>query len=977
MTQLNSFGAAATLTSGSAVYRIFRLDALEKRGISQAARLPFSIRILLENLLRLEDGRKVSAADIEAVATGNAGAKEISFMPARVLLQDFTGVPCAVDLASMRDALQAMGADARRANPLLAADLVIDHSVQVDNYARPDALELNSLIEYQRNRERYSFLRWAQTAFRNFRVVPPATGIVHQVNLEHLAPVVYRDGGQAYPDTVVGTDSHTTMINGLGVVGWGVGGIEAEAVMLGQPLYMLLPEVIGFALTGQLQPGVTATDLVLTVTQILRNVGVVDKFVEFFGPGVSRMSLADRATIANMAPEYGATIGFFPVDDETLRYLSATGRSKDEVALVERYYKEQGMFRTDATPPATFTKTVSLDLSSVEPSLAGPKRPQDRVALSAMKKTWQTALRAPVTERGFGLDDAALSKKVNYKPEASARDSHKPEAQAKESSATTNGRGATEITHGAVVIAAITSCTNTSNPSVMLAAGLLAKKAIERGLTVPPYVKTSLAPGSRVVTDYLDKSGLTQSLNQLGFQTVGYGCTTCIGNSGPLPDPVAAAVNEGNLVASAVISGNRNFEGRVNPLVKANFLASPPLVVAYAIAGTTDIDLSSEPIGQGKNGPVYLKDIWPTREEVQQAVSQSVLPQMFVSRYAGAFDSNPMWNQIKVAEGDLYQWDEKSTYIQEPPFLAELTVDIQPIQPIRGARVLAMVGDSVTTDHISPAGNIAKNSPAGKYLMEHGVQPLDFNSYGSRRGNDRVMLRGTFANIRIRNFLAPGTEGGVTKFLGAPPAAVGQVSNLSKEGQVENLSHVATQGSTVSNHSGVSAGAEMASEGGGSDPAAGLPARIDVGEIVPIYDAAMDYKALRVPTIILAGAEYGTGSSRDWAAKGTMLLGVRAVIATSFERIHRSNLVNMGVLPLQFPEGQTWKTLGLTGEETYEILGLDDTLAPRSTVTIRAARRDGSVKEFPAHVRIDTPVELDYYKNGGILQTVVRKLLAS
>jgi aconitate hydratase A / 2-methylisocitrate dehydratase len=944
------------------------LERLDSLGFGPVGRLPVSIRVLLEAVLRNCDDYEVTPDDVKALAGWNAAAPakvEIPFKPARVVLQDFTGVPCVVDLAAMRSAMKRLGGDPKKINPLIPVDLVIDHSVQVDYFGKPDALDLNVQLEFQRNRERYEFLRWGQKALANFRAVPPNVGIVHQVNLEYLAKGVFirqdQAGPVAVPDSLVGTDSHTTMINGLGVVGWGVGGIEAEAVMLGQPLYMLLPEVIGFELTGELQPGVTATDLVLTVTQILRKVGVVDKFVEFYGKGVSRMSLADRATIANMAPEYGATMGFFPVDDETLRYLAATGRTKDEVVLVERYYKEQGMFRTDATPPASFTKTVSLDLSTVEPSLAGPKRPQDRVALSAMKQTWKTALRAPVAERGFGLDDAAIAKKavVKYQPEASAR-----------------GNGSAEITHGAVVIAAITSCTNTSNPSVMLAAGLLAKKAVERGLKVPPYVKTSLAPGSRVVSDYLDKAGLTQTLNQLGFQTVGYGCTTCIGNSGPLPDPVAHAVTEGNLVASAVISGNRNFEGRVNPLVKANFLASPPLVVAYAIAGTTDIDLTSEPIGQGKSGPVYLKDIWPTREEVQQAVTSSVLPQMFVSRYAGAMESNPMWNQIKVAEGDLYQWDEQSTYIQEPPFLSELTVDMQPIQPIRGARCLAVLGDSVTTDHISPAGNIAKNSPAGKYLMEHGVQPADFNSYGSRRGNDRVMLRGTFANIRIRNFLAPGTEGGVTKFLGAPPA-VGQLSNLSKTGQVENLSHVATQGSTVANHSGVNAGAEMASEGGGSDPSAALPAQFDVGQIVPIYDAAMDYQALHVPTIILAGAEYGTGSSRDWAAKGTMLLGVRAVIATSFERIHRSNLVNMGVLPLQFPEGQTWKTIGLTGEEVFEIVGLDDSLKPRSTVTVRASAADGRTREFPAHVRIDTPVELDYYKNGGILQTVVRKLLAS
>ncbi|MCE9524438.1 MAG: aconitate hydratase AcnA, partial [Planctomycetales bacterium] len=699
------------------------------------------------------------------------------------------------------------------------------------------------------------------------------------------------------PDSLVGTDSHTTMNNGLGVVGWGVGGIEAEAVMLGQSLYMLLPEVIGFELTGELKAGVTATDLVLTVTQILRKVGVVDKFVEFFGTGVSRMSLADRATIANMAPEYGATMGFFPIDAETLNYLRRTGRTKQEVDLVERYNKEQGLFRTDASPVLSYTKTVTLDLGSVEPSLAGPKRPQDRVSLSAMKKTWHTALKAPIAERGFGLDDAALARKGTVKE---------------------NGNG-TAITHGAVVIAAITSCTNTSNPSVMLAAGLVAKKAVEKGLTVPHYVKTSLAPGSRVVSDYLDKAGLTTALQAIGFHTVGYGCTTCIGNSGPLPEAVAAAVTEGDLVAAAVLSGNRNFEGRVNPHVKANYLASPPLVVAYALAGTTDIDLTTEPLGQGKDGPVYLRDIWPSHSEIQQTLSQSVLPEMFVNRYSGVFDSNEMWNIIKVAEGDLYQWDEASTYIQEPPFLSDLTVATKPMQPIQGARVLAMFGDSVTTDHISPAGNISKNSPAGRFLMEHGVESADFNSYGSRRGNDRVMVRGTFANIRIRNFLAPGTEGGVTRCF------IGQAANAPS--------------------------------------------------VMPIYDAAMAYKQAGVPTIILAGTEYGTGSSRDWAAKGTLLLGVRAVIAASFERIHRSNLVNMGVLPLEFPAGQNWKTLGLTGEEIYEIVGLDDSLQPRSTITVTATAADMSVKSFQANVRIDTPVELDYYKNGGILQTVVRKLL--
>ncbi|MDX1944268.1 MAG: aconitate hydratase AcnA [Pirellulaceae bacterium] len=905
-TVFDPFHARDTFSTGSGTVGIYRLDRLEKAGLGAISKLPFSIRVLLEAVLRNCDGYEVTEDDVKALAAWNAPAPakiEIPFKPARVVLQDFTGVPCVVDLAAMRSAMKRLGGNPKKINPLIPVDLVIDHSVQVDFFGTSHSLEDNVKLEFERNRERYEFLRWGQKSLANFRAVPPNVGIVHQVNLEYLAKAVFlrsdKLGPVALPDSLVGTDSHTTMINGLGVVGWGVGGIEAEAVMLGQSLYMLMPECIGFELTGELKPGVTATDLVLTVTQILRKVGVVDKFVEFFGPGAGRLSLADRATISNMAPEYGATIGFFPVDDETLNYLRATGRTKDEVALVERYCKEQGLFRTDADKPLVYTKTVSLDLSTVEPSLAGPKRPQDRVSLAAMKQTWEKALKAPVAERGFGLDDAALAKTGTVKD---------------------NGHSA-QITHGAVVIAAITSCTNTSNPSVMLAAGLLAQKAVGKGLSVPAYVKTSLAPGSRVVSDYLDKAGLTAPLAELGFHTVGYGCTTCIGNSGPLPEPVAAAVNEGNLVASAVISGNRNFEGRVNPLVKANYLASPPLVVAYAIAGTTDIDLTSEPIGTGTGGAkVYLKDIWPTNEEVRRALQTAVLPQMFESRYAGVFSANETWNAIKVAEGDLFQWDEASTYIQEPPFLADMTVAVGTIQPLAGARVLAVLGDSVTTDHISPAGNISKNSPAGKFLLDHGVPVADFNSYGSRRGNDRVMVRGTFANIRIRNFLAPGTEGGVTRVL--------------------------------------------------------LPGA-NTAEVVPIYDAAMKYKAAGVPTIILAGAEYGTGSSRDWAAKGTMLLGVRAVIATSFERIHRSNLVNMGVLPLQFPEGQTWKTLGLSGEETYEILGLDAGLQPRSKVTVKATAVDGSVKTFDANVRIDTPVELDYYKNGGILQTVVRKLLTS
>jgi aconitate hydratase len=978
------FHARDSFDTGSGKAGIYRLSKLESAGLGAISKLPFSIRVLLEAVLRNCDGYLVTEADVKALASWNAVSPakvEIPFLPARVVLQDFTGVPCVVDLAAMRSAMKRLGGDPKKINPLIPVDLVIDHSVQVDSFGTPQSLEENVKLEFARNRERYEFLRWGQKALANFRAVPPNVGIVHQVNLEYLAKGVFlradKLGPVALPDTLVGTDSHTTMINGLGVVGWGVGGIEAEAVMLGQPLYMLLPECIGFELTGELQPGVTATDLVLTVTQILRKVGVVDKFVEFYGPCAGRLSLADRATISNMAPEYGATIGFFPVDNETLAYLRATGRTQDEVALVERYTKEQGLFRTDADKPLVYTKTVSLDLSTVEPSLAGPKRPQDRVRLAAMKETWRKALQAPVAERGFGLDDAAVTKKAAVK---------------------NNGKSA-EIGHGAVVIAAITSCTNTSNPSVMLAAGLLAKKAVEKGLKVPPYVKTSLAPGSRVVSDYLDKAQLTEPLARLGFYTVGYGCTTCIGNSGPLPESVANAVNEGNLVASAVISGNRNFEGRVNPLVKANYLASPPLVVAYAIAGTTDIDLVKEPIGTGTGGQqVFLKDIWPTNEEVRKAMQLSVLPQMFAARYAGVFSANETWNAIQVAEGDLFQWDAGSTYIQEPPFLADLTTEVQPIQPITGARCLAVLGDSVTTDHISPAGNISKTSPAGKYLIDHGVSPADFNSYGSRRGNDRVMVRGTFANIRIRNFLAPGTEGGVTRYLG-PPLMGRSVSpveaHLRAARQVEasasalnaSAEHVGETNSSTQTSTAVPlATARMSGEGGGSLPPPGdvsVPVApkarpsedADIGKVVSIYDAAMKYKHAEVPTIILAGAEYGTGSSRDWAAKGTMLLGARAVIATSFERIHRSNLVNMGVLPLQFLEGQTWKSLGLSGEETYEILGLDDRLQPRSKVSVRATAPDGSTKTFEAHVRIDTPVEMDYYRNGGILQTVVRKLL--
>ncbi|MCA9142747.1 MAG: aconitate hydratase AcnA [Planctomycetaceae bacterium] len=896
------FGIRDTFETASGPIGIYRIQRLEDQGLGKISQLPYSIRVLLEAVVRNCDGFVVTEDDVRNLAGWNAAAPaklEIPFKPARVVLQDFTGVPAVVDLAAMRSAMKRLGGDPTKINPLIPVDLVIDHSVQVDNFGDINSLTRNVEIEFDRNRERYEFLRWGQKAFDNFRVVPPNVGIVHQVNLEFLAKGAFvrdeGDGPVARPDSLVGTDSHTTMINGLGVVGWGVGGIEAEAVMLGQPLYMLMPEVVGFELTGKLPAGATATDMVLTVTEVLRKEGVVGKFVEFFGDGVSHMKLADRATIANMAPEYGATMGFFPVDDESLNYMRRTGRTEAEVELVERYSKELGIFRTDDAPVPTYTKTLKLDLGKVEPCLAGPKRPQDRVALSSMKKSFEKSLRAPVAERGFALDDAALSRTGTVK----------------------NNGDTSEISHGAVVIAAITSCTNTSNPSVMLAAGLVAKKAAAKGLRVASHVKTSLAPGSRVVTDYLDKAGLTESLQQLGFHTVGYGCTTCIGNSGPLPDPVAKAVTSGDLVASAVLSGNRNFEGRVNPLVKANYLASPPLVVAYALAGTTDIDLTSEPIGKAKDGSdVMLKDIWPTHKEIEDAMEQAVQPEMFTNRYSAAFESNETWNKIATSEGDLYAWDEASTYIQEPPFLAELTAEVGDIAPIKGARALALLGDSVTTDHISPAGSIAKNSPAGSYLVEHGVEPHDFNSYGSRRGNDRVMVRGTLANIRIRNQLAPGTEGGVTRHL-------------------------------------------------------------PDGEAMTIYDAGMKYKDEGVPLILIAGAEYGTGSSRDWAAKGTYMLGVRAVIAASYERIHRSNLVGMGVLPLEFPEGQTWQSIGLTGEETFDIEGLGDTLQPRGTVTVKATDAAGNTKSFQARVRIDTPVELDYYRNGGILQTVLRNLLKS
>ncbi|HET6845586.1 MAG TPA: aconitate hydratase AcnA, partial [Anaerolineales bacterium] len=857
------FSALDVLRVGEESYRYYRLDALEKAGLTVLSRLPFSIRIVLEAALRQCNEREITADDVRRIAAWKARGDRpgIPFLPARVIMQDFTGVPAVVDLAAMRSAVSRLGGDPRRINPLVPVDLVIDHSVQVDFFATPDALRRNAEIEFQRNRERYEFLKWGQKAFNNFRVVPPMTGIVHQVNLEYLAQVVLarptefesdRTEFLAFPDTLVGTDSHTTMINGLGVVGWGVGGIEAEAVMLGQPMDMLLPDVVGFKLRGRLREGVTATDLVLTVTQMLRKHGVVDKFVEFFGPGLDSMSLPDRATIGNMAPEYGATIGYFPIDSETLRYLRMTGRPADVVERVEAYARAQQLFRAGGTPDPEFTDTLELDLDSVVPSLAGPKRPQDRVALSEMKETFTHLLTAPVKDRGFALDPAAVT------------------ATGK---AGTNG-GSVQIGHGAVVIAAITSCTNTSNPSVMLAAGLIARKAVEKGLTVKPYVKTSLAPGSRVVTDYLKEAGLIEPLSKLGFNIVAYGCTTCIGNSGPLPGEVAKAVTSGDLVAAAVLSGNRNFEGRINPLVRASFLASPPLVVAFALAGRVDIDLDREPLGTGSDGqPVFLKDLWPSQAEIAEAMTRSVQSGMFTEKYAEVFEGSDMWKAIEVAEGGLYQWDEKSTYIHHPPYFQDLTREVPPLRPIQGARVLALFGDSINTDNISPAGSIATESPAGKFLQASGVAPRDFNSYGSRRGNDLVMVRGTFANIRLKNLLVAPREGFWTRHF--PD------------------------------------GTEMA-----------------------LFDAAMQYVDEDVPSIIIAGKEYGSGSSRDWAAKGPKLQGVRAVLAESFERIHRSNLVGMGILPLAFQTGQNAESLGLKGDEAYDFIGLASGLKPRMEITV-------------------------------------------
>jgi aconitate hydratase len=892
------FGARARFDSGSGTAAYYRLHKLEEDGLGTVSRLPFSIKILLEALLRECGGYVVTQSDVADLAAWNARSPklvELPFKPARVIMQDFSGVPAVVDLAALRSAMARMGGDPHKINPIVPVDLVIDHSVQVDIAGSLISIVRNAEIEFERNHERYEFLRWGQQAFANFRVVPPASGIVHQVNLEYIARGVRTrpedDGLVAFPDSVVGTDSHTTMINGLGIVGWGVGGIEAEAVMLGQPITMLTPEVVGFRLVGRLREGVTATDLTLTIVQTLRRKGVVGKFVEFYGPGLSAMSLPDRATIANMAPEYGATMGFFPVDAESLHYLQLTGRPPELITLVERYTKEQGLFRTDDTPAPDFTDTLELDLGDVESSLAGPKRPQDRVPLARVKQAFREALQAPVEQRGYALPAEALDRKV-------------PVA--------VNGTG--EIGHGAVVIAAITSCTNTSNPSVMLAAGLLAKKAVEHSLKVKPYVKTSLAPGSKVVTDYLDKAGLTPYLEQLGFYTVGYGCTTCIGNSGPLSDPVVQAITAGDLVVSGVLSGNRNFEGRIHPYVKANYLASPPLVVAYALAGTIDIDLTREPLGAGQDGqPVYLKDIWPGHAEVAAVLEQAITPEAFGKAYQGIEHSNERWNAIPVSGGALYQWNPASTYIQEPPFFLDMALEPEPVRPIEGARALAKLGDSVTTDHISPAGSIAKSSPAGRYLMSLGVEPKDFNTYGSRRGDDQVLTRGTFANIRLKNQLAPGTEGGWTSYL-------------------------------------------------------------PTGEVMTIYDAAQKYKADGTPLVVLAGKEYGTGSSRDWAAKGALLLGVKAVLAESYERIHRSNLVGMGVLPLQFEEGESAATLGLTGHETYTI-HVDDRLQPRQDVRVDVTDTQGNVRTITLTCRADTPIEVDYYRNSGILQTVLRSFL--
>ncbi|CAM4475413.1 aconitate hydratase AcnA [Paenibacillus tarimensis] len=900
MAKQDHYSVRSNLQVEGKQYAYYRLDGLEEQGLGPISKLPFSIKVLLEAAIRQFDGRAITADHVKQL-TGWANGredKEIPFIPARIVLQDFTGVPVVVDLAAMRDTVKKAGGDPKKINPLVPVDLVIDHSVMVDAFGTPDALEYNERIEFERNGERYRFLRWAQTAFDNFRAVPPATGIVHQVNLEYLASVAATktidDETVVFPDSLVGTDSHTTMINGLGVVGWGVGGIEAEAGMLGQPLYFVTPEVIGFKLTGRLAEGSTATDLALTVTEILRKKGVVGKFVEFFGPGLSNISLPDRATVANMAPEYGATVGFFPVDAITLDFMRQTGRSEEQIELVEAYYKAQNMFRTDETPDPVFTDVIELDLSTIVPSLAGPKRPQDRIELTNMKEAFNNIIRTPIEKGGYGLSDDKIEEVVEVKHP--------------------NGK-TSKMGTGAVVIAAITSCTNTSNPTVMLGAGLVAKKAVERGLVKPEYVKSSLTPGSLVVTDYLLKAGLLEPLEKLGFHVAGYGCATCIGNSGPLPDEVSQAIADNDMTVAAVLSGNRNFEGRVHAQVKANYLASPPLVVAYALAGTVNIDLANDPIGHDPSGqPVYLKDIWPTNAEIAEATQASLTPDMFRAKYEHVFTQNERWNTIPVPEGESYEWDKKSTYIANPPFFENVTDGVADIEDIKGAKAMALLGDSVTTDHISPAGNIKPDSPAGEYLLAHGVEKKDFNSYGSRRGHHEVMMRGTFANIRIRNQVAPGTEGGVTKYL-------------------------------------------------------------PTGEVMSIYDASMKYQADGTNLVVIAGKEYGTGSSRDWAAKGTFLLGVKAVIAESFERIHRSNLVGMGVLPLQFQEGQGWSTLGINGTETFDIIGLSNQVQPGEKVTVKATREDGTTFEFTVTVRLDSMVDVDYYRNGGILQTVLRQMI--
>jgi aconitate hydratase len=885
----DSLNTRRSLSVGGKTYDYYSLEAASET-IGDVSRLPFSLKVLLENLLRFEDGRTVKVEDIKALAAWLADRrsdKEIAYRPARVLMQDFTGVPAVVDLAAMRAAMTKLGGDPNKINPLSPVDLVIDHSVMVDSFGGPGAFQKNVDLEFERNGERYAFLRWGQTAFDNFRVVPPGTGICHQVNLENLAQVVWTkdEGGTtfAYPDTLVGTDSHTTMVNGLSVLGWGVGGIEAEAAMLGQPVSMLIPEVVGMKLTGRLSEGTTATDLVLTVTQILRAKGVVGKFVEFFGAGLDHLSLADQATIANMAPEYGATCGFFPIDAETIRYLKFTGRDADRIALVEAYAKAQGMWRDSSTPDPVFTETLELDLGSVEPSLAGPKRPQDRVALSALGAEATKIVQAAV---GNDISGGVAIEGKDY-----------------------------SLNHGDVMIAAITSCTNTSNPSVLIAAGLVAKKAREKGLSVKPWVKTSLAPGSQVVTDYLEAAGLQSELDALGFDLVGYGCTTCIGNSGPLADELVNAIDEGDLQVAAVLSGNRNFEGRVSPQTRLNYLASPPLVVAYALAGNVTVDLLKDPLGIGSDGePVFLKDVWPTSQEINELMASSLTPEMFRARYDNVFEGPEEWQNIQTAAGMTYQWDSGSTYVQYPPFFEDMTAEPGVLTDFVGARPLAMLADSITTDHISPAGAIKKDSPAGSYLLEHQVRPIDFNSYGARRGNHQIMMRGTFANIRIRNELAPGTEGGVTKY----------------------------------------------------QPS---------GEIMPIYDAAMKYQDAGVPLVVIGGKEYGTGSSRDWAAKGTRLLGVKAVIVESFERIHRSNLVGMGVLPLQFKDGMNRKTLKLDGTETFDIVGVAGGISPLMDVTCRIHRADGSSEEISLLCRIDTADEVEYYRNGGILHYVLRNLM--